>query len=135
MTVFATEMPQRWSQFCECRRKALSELPLPGAPCCRSLWQRGIRHLPCCMSSSRECNIRCFLIYSPSGPLACPVVAHPDSSPAGRVEVYLSQKNQSPGGYRALLACGNCGGQPSEAEETSQVSCFLDEGATASCPG
>lgn len=89
----------------------------------------GIRHLPCCMSSSTECNIRCFLIYSPSGPLACPVVAHPDSSPAGRVEVYLSQKNQSPGGYRALLACGNCGDQPSEAEETSQVSCFLDEGA------
>lgn len=62
-------------------------------------------------------------------------VTHPDSSPAGRVEVYLSQKNQSPCSYRAFLACGNCGVKPSEAEETSQISCFLDEGATASCPG
>ena len=83
------------------------------------------------MSCSGEHSIRCFLIYSPFGPLAWPVVAHPDSSPAGRVEVYLSRKNRS-GGYRAFLGCGNSGVKPSEAEDTSQISCFLVEGTMAS---
>lgn len=129
-------MLQLWSQFSEQRRKALSEFLLLGlsaaGPCTWVSLAGGNQHLPCCISSSGEHSIRCFLIYSPFGPLAWPVVAHPDSSPAGRVEVYLSQMNWSDG-YRALLGCGNCGVKPSEAEDTSQISCFLDEGTTASC--
>lgn len=71
-------------------------------------------------------------MYPPFGPSTLPVIAHPDSSPAGRVEVYLSQKNWS-GVYRVLLGCGKFGVRLSETEDTSQTSCFPDEGTMASC--
>lgn len=128
-------MLQLSSQLCEERKKVLSEPLLLGLSAIGACTQGSLADgstpssLLRVLLTSGEHSIRCFLIYSP---LAWPVIAHPDSSPAGRVEVYLSQKNRS-GGYRALLGCGNSGVKPSEAEGTSQISCFLDEGTMASC--
>lgn len=104
----------------------------PVGPCTQGSLAGGNTPSHLCMSSSGEHSIRCLLIYSPFGPLAWPVIAQPDSHPVRRVEVYLSQKNQS-GGYRVLLQCGSFGVTLSEAEDTSQISCFLDEGIIASC--